>query len=212
VELLGQPNTDEERRKRARALILTETERVARLAQELADTGHVATGRFNIKPAMTDLSEITRVQVDMARARTHRHAIRIEAPARLPIVCDPDRIAQVISNLLTNAIKYAEGGEIRVGLRREGEQVLLTVSDQGPGIPAARAESIFEAGSRLHQDTDGEAPEGSGFGLYIVKGIVEAHGGRIDVESGSERGATLCVVLPRVPTAAKTSADSASAR
>jgi len=120
----------------------------------------------------------------------------LDAPPSLPIHCDRHRLAQVLSNLLTNAVKYAPDGEIRVHLQADEAQAYLTVSDQGPGIPPALAESVFEPGRRLAQATGETTAGGEGFGLHIVRGIVEAHGGGIWVEPGTGQGATLYVSLP----------------
>ena len=197
VELLGRHNVQPERQARARALIASETDRLARLARNLSDATQLVAGRFQIRTQSCDLTEIAREQVDLARARTTRHTIVLDTPSSLPIPCDRDRLAQVFSNLLTNAIKYAPGGEIRVIIHRDEAQALLTVSDQGPGIPPERAELVFEPGRRFNQDSAGAPPdEGQGFGLHIVRGIVEAHGGRIWVQASSGAGATLCVSLP----------------
>jgi len=209
VEMLGRSNLQPERQERARTLIVSETDRLARLARDLADSAQVIAGRFQIRTAPCELTEIAREQVDLARSLTTRHTILLDAPDRLPIECDRQRLAQVFSNLLTNAIKYAPAGEIRVHVRRDGEQALLTVSDQGPGIPAELAESIFEPGRRLQQATS-ESSEGSGFGLHIVRGIVEAHGGRIWVAPDPSPGATLCVTLPLASPGDMATADSAT--
>ena len=196
VEMLGRSDLQPERAERARALIASETERLVRLARDLADSAQVITGEFQIRTASCDLAEIAREQVDLARSRTTRHTILLDAPARLPIECDRHRLAQVFSNLLTNAIKYAPNGEIRVQITPDDEQALLTVSDQGPGIPPQLAESVFEPGRRFAQGSADSSSEGGGFGLHIVRGIVEAHGGRIWVAPDADRGATLCVSLP----------------
>lgn len=196
VEMLGRSNLQPERQERARALIVSETDRLARLARDLADAAQVITGQFQIRTAPCDLTEIAREQVDLARSRTTDHTILLDAPAGLPIECDRHRLAQVFSNLLTNAIKYAPSGEIRVELRHDGQQALLTVSDQGPGIPPQLVEAVFEPGRRFSRESADSSSEGGGYGLHIVRGIVEAHGGRIWVATGSDPGATLCVSLP----------------
>src|SRR5205823_5257471 len=133
VELLGRENMQPERQERARALIVSETDRLARLARDLADAAQVIGGQFRIRTAVCDLTEIAREQIDLTRSRTTRHTVVLDAPPSLPIDCDRHRLAQVLANLLTNAVKYAPEGEIRVQLHRDEEQVQLTVSDQGPG-------------------------------------------------------------------------------
>jgi signal transduction histidine kinase len=146
-----------------------------------------------------DLTGIAREQVELARPRTERHTIRLDAPADLSVPCDRDRIAQLLSNLLANALKYAPDGEIRVRVWQEGREARLSVSDEGPGIPPDKAEAIFEAGQRLGNGQADQKSNGVGLGLHIARGIAEAHGGRIWVESTPGEGATFQVALPTVP-------------
>jgi signal transduction histidine kinase len=197
AELLGRDGVQPERQARARQLIVSETDRLARLARDLTSAAEVLSGQFQIRTVACDLAEIAREQVELARARTTRHTIALDAPPSVPIECDRHRLAQVLANLLTNAIKYAPGGEIRVHVASDEAQAYLTVSDQGPGIPSALAESVFELGRRLAQASAESTPDGGGFGLHIARGIVEAHGGRIWVEPDPDQGATFRVSLPR---------------
>ena len=113
------------------------------------------------------------------------------------VLCDRDRIRQVLSNLIGNAIKFCEPGDA-ITLRREphDEDVLIAVRDTGPGIPAAERATIFEAYKTI--DRQGRGARGTGLGLYIAKGIVERHGGQIWVESEAGVGATFFFTLPRV--------------
>ena len=126
----------------------------------------------------------------------------------MAIICDRDRLAQVLSNLLTNAIKYAEDGEIQVALRREASRS-AKVSDQGPGIPPERAERL-RAGAPFRSVDLATSPPDVGFGLYIVKGSSR----RTAVVSmslpGPKEGATLSVLLPRVAVKAMVQPDAAS--
>jgi two-component system, sensor histidine kinase and response regulator len=195
AELLGRAGVEAEHQERARTVIVSETTRLARLVGDLAETTQVMTGRFRIRLGSYDIVEVIQEQVELARARAESRTIRLDAPRSLMLVCDRDRLAQVVANLLTNAIKYAPNGEIDVNVGLEGEQVMVSVHDQGPGIPEEQAKRIFQPDVRLDDEAAPTAAEGRGFGLHIAKGIVEAHGGRIWVES-SDGGARFCVLLP----------------
>jgi two-component system sensor histidine kinase/response regulator len=198
AEILGRSEVPPGRQERAREVIVSETRRMARLVGDLADAAHLASGQFEIRSVTCDLTGIAREQVELARPRTERHTIRLDAPADLPVPCDRDRIAQLLSNLLANALKYTPQGEIRVRVWQEGREARLSVSDEGPGIPPDRAEAIFEAGHRLGNGQADQKSNGVGLGLHIARGIVEAHGGRIWVESVPGEGATFQVALPMV--------------
>ena len=199
AELVGRSDVRAERQERARRVILSETARLARLAGDLADATQIVTGQFHIRPGACDAVQIIREQVELARARDDSRTIRLHSPPSLELVCDRDRLAQVVTNLLMNALKYAPGVAIDVHLGREEENAVLTVHDQGPGVPSGHGELIFQPGRRL-RDAGAAAPtEGHGFGLHIAKGIVEAHGGRIWLDESTSVGARFCVVLPVAP-------------
>jgi signal transduction histidine kinase len=112
------------------------------------------------------------------------------------IACDADRIAQVISNLVSNASKYAPRSPIRVAIRNVDGKIQLSVSDDGPGVPPDRREAIFEPRVRLMDTESGRAKRGRGLGLFIARNIIEAHGGRIWAASGDQGGAVFTVELP----------------
>ena len=191
AELLGRPDAKPEHQERARTVIVSETRRLSRLVGDLADTAQIVTGRFQIRRGPCDIVEVSQEQVELARSRAESRTIRFDAPPSLMVDGDRDRIAQVVANLLTNAVKYAPEGEIEVRVEVVGQQMMLSVHDHGPGIPDEQAERIFQPAVRL----DDDAAEGRGFGLHIAKGIVEAHGGRIWVEP-SDAGARFCMLLP----------------
>ena len=199
AEMLGHSSISPELQERARALILSETRRLKRLAGDLAVAAHLSTDHFGIEWTACDLAEIVREQVELARRRTDRHTIHLDAPYELQSACDRDRVGQVLANLLTNAITHTLGGEVRVRLWREEDQAQISVSDQGPGIPRDQADSIFEPGRRLAKAETGTGSKGSGLGLHITRGIVEAHGGRIWVETHAGPGITFTVSMPLVP-------------
>ena len=126
--------------------------------------------------------------------------MRPEYRRSAPLPTRGDRVAQVVSNLLNNAIKYAPEGPIEVTVRIENDQAVLAVRDHGPGIPEDRLRVIFEPNVRLTTG-DSNGPSGSGLGLFIAKGIIEAHGGSIWAESPGydERalpGSTFHIMVP----------------
>jgi signal transduction histidine kinase len=122
----------------------------------------------------------------------------LEAPGRLAARIDRRRVAQVIANVLANAIKYTSGGEIRVVLRRQSNTARLSIRDQGNGIPADSLNRIFEPRIRLNAKPGAtrRGPNSAGLGLSIARDIVEAHGGRIWADSPPGQGASFTVVLP----------------
>jgi signal transduction histidine kinase len=204
--MLGNPDLSPEVGQRARAIIRSETRRMARLVEDLDDAAHLVAGHFLVAPDAADLVEIVREQVELAQAQTRRHAIRLAArETSLPATCDADRIAQVVANLLSNAIKHTPGGDVDVELGRDGEEAWLSVSDHGPGIPADHLGAIFDPGVRAPRGDGRPAAAGRGLGLYIARGVVEAHGGRISAENLAS-GARLLVRLPLAPPAPRPTA------
>jgi signal transduction histidine kinase len=198
AQLLGRPNLAPDVQERARSAIVSETRRLTRLVQDLTDAARLATGRFRLHLGACDLTEIVRQQVETMQFGTDRHTIRVELPHEpVRLVCDCDRVTQVLANLLGNAVAHTPGGEIVVRLSQEGDRVHLEVRDAGPGIPADRLETIFEPYVRLTDGDFGERPKGMGLGLYISKGIVEAHGGQIWAESAERGGGAIFhLILP----------------
>jgi len=116
------------------------------------------------------------------------------SPECLHFYGDPVRIGQIVRNVLLNAVRYTpERGSIHVDCSRRADQIEVTVQDSGPGIAAQEREHVFETGFR---GATGRAAEGSGYGLAIAKGLVEAHGGSIEVAHSSPRGTRFIVTLP----------------
>jgi signal transduction histidine kinase len=112
-----------------------------------------------------------------------------------PIPCDRDAIVRVLTNLLDNARKYSPpGSKVHVKVGVEGEVVRFSIADEGPGVPKAERAQVFE---RFRQLDDGSTKPGAGLGLYICRGLVEAHGGWIRVDDGPHGGAEFSFTLPR---------------
>jgi two-component system sensor histidine kinase/response regulator len=199
AELLARPNVARSVREHARAVILSETGRMARLVDDLVSDTDTAASRFSIRAGSCDLVDLAREQVDIAAARSRRHQILLDGPKRLPVQCDRERVAQVFGNLLNNALAYAPEGQIEVGLRAEDGTAHVMVRDCGPGIPHDRLQAIFEPRVRLSGRRSRTGASGAGLGLSIARDIVEAHGGRIWADSAPGQGATFHVVLPSLP-------------
>lgn len=167
--------------------------RLARMVGLLLDAAQVEAERLVLNPEPLDLSEL--VQDAAARlqelARARDCSITLQGCQPLPGLWDRLRMEQVITNLLTNAIKYG-GGRVEVRTER-GTHAAIVVRDHGAGIAPEDRERIFKPFERL---PSGGKDDGAGLGLYIVREIVRAHGGRIDVQSAPGRGSTFTVLLP----------------
>ncbi|MGH7688658.1 MAG: sensor histidine kinase, partial [Gemmatimonadaceae bacterium] len=166
------------------------------LIQDLLDMSRADAGRFAVDPKSVSAGALLRdaLRTLSPLAQDKGVAIVIAWSAPLPAVrVDPERITQVISNIVGNAIKFTpSGGEIRVSAEEHPDAVLVTVTDTGPGIPAEHLIHIFD---RYWQLSGGDS--GVGLGLPIAKAIVEAHGGRIWAESVEGEGATFHFTLRR---------------
>ena len=131
------------------------------------------------------------------RTQTSRHTIVVDFPPNFPVVlADEERLAQVLSNLISNSIKYSpDGGEIRISGQVRPEQVIVCVSDQGPGIAPGDIPHVFD---RFYRASDASRKtKGAGLGLYLARAVIEAHAGRIWVDPKPGDGARICFSLPR---------------
>jgi signal transduction histidine kinase len=175
--------------------------RLGRLISDLLDLARMESGEEQLRIEEVDLSELITEAAGRAGAGTDRHALEITVAAGLPrVLADRDRLAQVLANLLANAIKYSPaGGEIAITAGEYPEGVLVEVRDQGMGISADLIDGVFEP-YRRSEAPGTRAIKGTGLGLPIVRHIVDLHGGRIWAESEEGAGSTLRFTLPlRVP-------------
>ncbi len=175
--------------------------RLSLLLEDLLDVSRLRAGQLHLHRQRTDLAELIRQQIDQLAQREGERQFQLSVGVKdQSLWVDPDRIEQVIANLLANALKYSaeSGGPILVSLE-DGEQdgVVLRVRDRGIGLPQGDAESIFEPFGRAANAHSRNIP-GMGLGLYICRHIIQSHGGRIWADSpGEGLGTTLCVWLPR---------------
>jgi PAS domain S-box-containing protein len=175
-------------------------DRMTRLVDDLLDVSRLRTGSLEIKPEMADLVSLTNDVIEMRSASAHEHTIKLDAPeASIVGFWDPDRIQQVIDNLIGNAVKYSpDGGEIDVRLSAQRGFAEIEIEDSGPGISPGARDEIFAAFYRTPEVALSQTP-GLGLGLYICHELVAAHRGEITVRDGKRGGATFVVRLPVDP-------------
>ncbi|MBN2550001.1 MAG: GAF domain-containing protein [Anaerolineales bacterium] len=178
------------------AVIEEEADRLTELIENLLDASRLQAGALSINLSDVDLRNLAQRIAERFRTQTSDHTIRVDMPVNFPIILgDEDRLAQVISNLLSNAIKYSpEGGEIEISGQIFPGHVVLCVSDQGPGIAVGDIPHVFDRFYRASESS--RKTKGAGLGLYLARAVVEAHGGRIWVDSNSGSGARVCFSLP----------------
>lgn len=181
--------------RRLRAVQLS-AKQMSRLVRDLLDTARMQGSRLTIDPAPCDVVSLITEIVDTMASLAAEKGIRLEASATsasIVALADRDRILQVVSNLVGNAIKFTpREGRIVVAAERLQTEVRIRVADTGPGIDPEHQSRIFD---RFYQ-APGTSRSGAGLGLAICKGIVESHGGRIWVESEPGNGSTFCFTLP----------------
>lgn len=195
---LLQADVDEPKeRSKARArAIEAAAKQMTRLIEDLMDVTRLEKGGLSIEPTPLDLRELlsdfVRVQKPIASARSL--GLRYDlAPDAGELLADRHRLLQVLQNLVDNAMKFSEpGGRIIIGVVRQDEAILFRVEDEGPGIRPEHLPHVFD---RFWQEGS-RRREGAGLGLTVAKGIVEAHGGRIWVESRLGEGSTFAFTLP----------------
>lgn len=195
ARMLRRPDLTEEQRRTCLEGITEEVAHLRGIIRDLMDDIQVANGRFSIHQAEVDLGALVR-QFTQAQSRAFAgREIAVTTDEGCVIQGDARRIERVVMNLLSNAVKYSPPHtRVSVYVRKEDTQAVLAVSDQGPGIAEDDLAVLFQPFGR-GRSADALA-EGTGMGLYVVKQIVEAHGGRIDVHSELGHGATFRVRLP----------------
>jgi two-component system sensor histidine kinase KdpD len=176
------------------AAIQEEAERLERLVGNLLDMTRVESGSLRVHREWVPLEELVGTALTRLEAALDTRPVRVSLAPDLPLLSvDPVLFEQVLVNLLENAAKYTPPGSvIDIEGRAEGGEVVVEVADRGPGIPSADQPRVFE---KFYRGPNTVVP-GAGLGLAICRGIVEAHGGRIGVESRAGGGATFRVALP----------------
>ena len=179
------------------------TSRLVDLTEDLLDVTRLQAGRLQLQFEPTDLVALVQRTLKRFSVTTERHQIALEiTEENIVVTIDPRRIEQVVSNLISNAIKYSpDGGNIEIAVRADmrANIALLCVRDYGIGIPAYQQGRIF---SRFMRADNAHAHNigGTGLGLYICRELIEHHNGRIWFESVEGQGSTFYVSLPLMPT------------
>ena len=177
--------------------------RLEALIGQLLDVSRIRAGRIDLDLEETDLAEVARAAADRFTPEIDRarNALRLELAPGVTGRWDPGRLDQVVTNLLSNAVKYAPGTSVLVRVRGDGASALLEVEDGGSGVPAELRSRVFEP---FERGATARALGGLGLGLFIVRQIVEAHGGAVRLEAATGGGARFVVALPRAEAAATT--------
>lgn len=200
IGLLTETLLDPELRKAKKGRKMLETiqrevETLRQLVQEMQDLARIESGQMPIKLVPTLLMVPIQSGTDPHRAlaETKQQQISIEVPSDLMVLADMLHIERVIRNIVHNAVKYTpEAGAIHIQAVSQTDEVIVSIADTGPGIPEEERERIFE---RFYQ-VDKSRHDGTGLGLAIARHIVLAHGGKIWVESGTNKGSTFYFTLP----------------
>jgi len=178
-------------------VIEEETDRLTNLIENLLDASRLQAGALSMNLSDVLIDKLAEKIAEKFRIQTGIHSITVDFSPNFPVIlADEDRISQVLTNMLSNAIKYSpEGGEIRITGQVRPEQVIVCVSDQGPGIAPDDIPHVFD---RFYRSSDASrTTKGAGLGLYLARAVIEAHGGRIWVDPRPGYGARICFSLPR---------------
>jgi signal transduction histidine kinase len=201
-ELIGRYNLSEDKRKEIASLINSESKRLGRMIKIFLDVERLSAGQMEIKKEPFDGEALMQACVNRVRPLAERKQIRIQLRpmADIQLVGDTELMDYAFYNLLTNAVKYSPAEtEVDVFAERRGDEIHISVKDQGIGLDQKEIKQIFQKFYRTHSaEASGEA--GTGIGLSIVEQIIVQHGGRIDVQSSPGRGSCFTLVLPACAT------------
>ncbi len=178
------------------AVIEEEADRLSKMIDDLLDASRLQAGGLSLNQSDVALPNLAARITTRFAEQSPKHRLTSNFPENFPVIIgDEARIEQVISNLVSNALKYAPEGEIKISGTVRPEQVIVCVSDEGTGIAAQDLPYIFD---RFYRSTNAvKQTKGAGLGLYLARAIVEAHGGRMWADAAANTGARICFSLPR---------------
>ena len=198
--IIEDPEMPEPIKQRFLGMVINEADRMTRIVQDLLVLSRLDNRRMTWRPTKFDLYAAVDGMCSalFAEAKAHRHTLVMqpESSEPMPLFADKERIEQVVTNIIGNAIKYTpDGGEIRVSVCKDGKKYVISVADNGVGIPKEDLEHIFERFYRVDKSRSTDAG-GTGLGLSIAKDIIDAHGGEITMDSEYGKGTTVIITLP----------------
>ena len=186
---------DDEQKRHMLKTIIMDADRVTRLIKELLEVSRIEAGRLELRRQEFDIPSMAAGILGRFEINHDGHQFQTSFPAGFPSVyADPDKVEQVILNLVENAVKYSDGGLVTVSGEVTDDAVEVAVADQGVGIPADQLPLIF---TKFYRREAKGAPSGTGLGLFIARGLIEAHGGRISARSEPGNGTEVRFRLPR---------------
>ena len=171
--------------------------RLASIVNDLLDISRIESGKgYSLHKVPCDINEMIKQVISYYDKQVEKHTFKISLPSKtVEPFLDKDKIEQVLRNILDNAIKYSpKGGEIRITRIRDNDDFKVSIKDRGPGMTSEQVDKIFNKFYRV--DTADSAPEGTGLGMTIVKYLIEAHGGKVWVESELGKGTTVSFTIP----------------
>jgi len=195
------PGSEGDRARRQSLIVTRATERMNRLIHDLLDVSAIDAGRLEIEKSGCPVGPLVADALEAMQPLAQEKQVTLEREVgadveALSVVCDRERVLQVFSNLVGNAIKFSDAGRrVRVAAERDGDSVRFAVGDEGPGIAPEHLPHLFDHFWRVR----GRKRDGTGLGLWIVKGLVEAHGGRVSVDTKPGAGSTFSFTLPLAP-------------
>lgn len=176
-------------------VIEEETDRLAELIENLLDASRFEAGGFKINRSDLSIPLLASKVCERFATQTEQHQITCDFPENFPVVmADENRIRQVLNNLVGNAIKYSPQGRIHISGEKKSNEVIISVTDEGPGIDPNDIPLVFDRFYRSPENS--RQTKGAGLGLYLTRSIVEAHGGRIWVDTSYDEGARFRFSLP----------------
>jgi two-component system phosphate regulon sensor histidine kinase PhoR len=196
LQTLAGRSLSDEKRHQIYVRALADTERLQGLVENLLLVNRVEAGKFPLEMKRTDISELTQQLIKRHFAsELEKGILTIAFEAGLWIACDHQAMESIVINLIENAQKYAVSSNIDIRIGKQGHSILLSVADQGPGIPDIEKERVFQRFFRLGNE-DTRSTKGTGIGLYLVRQLVEMQHGTIHVKDNVPKGTSFEVRLP----------------